>query len=599
LIRGRFFWKLYAGYVAIVLATTLLVGGLVAWRLRREWLHETENDLRDKATLIAEIAAPELSAERLALPAVRESLQAHVGELGAESGSRVTIIAADGAVLADSESDPARMTNHLDRPEILAARSHGIGTSTRHSETLGTPMIYVAIPVKTDGAIVGYVRASIPVSRFDRQIGDVREPVLFGAILAAALALGLGVFMSWRVTAPLSSIAAGARAIAQGQFDERIAVSAHDEVGALAASFNTMRDELRSRMQTITMDKNRLVAILSSMIEGVVAVDRDERIVHINSVAAAMLQVDPAEASGKRIWEATRVREVNEALGEAMRRAAGADTEAILVGDAHDRTIQLYAAPLRDDQGGIAGAVVVLHDVTALRRLETVRREFVANVSHELKTPLTAVRGMVETLIDDEAIAPDKRRHFLSRIQDQTLRLSALVNDLLTLSRVESRETPLEQVPVDLREVASESARSFALEAEKRGLALDASLPAQPLIVLGDREALAQAINNLLDNAVKYTPSGGRISLVLAPEGGAARVEVRDTGIGIEPREQARIFERFYRVDKGRSRELGGTGLGLSIVRNVAHAHGGDVQVESAPGRGSVFRLRFPLIRSG
>jgi len=598
-IRSRFFWKLYAGYIAVILLTTAFVVGLAAWQLRRDWLHETEVVLRSKAALLRELALPALVREELGgdagATADPEALHRRIRVLGGEIAARLTVVRADGVVIADSEQDPSAMNNHIDRPEILAARSHGAGASTRRSETVNATMLYVALRVEDESRVVGYARAALPLVSFDTQLRELTRPVVFGAAIAALLALLLGLYASWRVTSPLSAMTDAARAIAQGQFDQRVAISARDEVGDLARSFNTMRDELEQRVRTITTERSRVLAILSSMVEGVVAVDGDERIVHMNAVAGALLGVRPEEVSGKRVWEATRFQEVNDALAQSMREATSIRSEARLVGEKRDRVIEVNAAPLRGGDGGVAGAVVVLHDVTELRRLEEVRREFVANVSHELKTPLTAIRGMVETLIDDAAIEPAKREHFLNRIHDQTLRLSALVTDLLTLSRVESRDSALERETFDLREVAAESARGVATAMDERGLTFEISQPDDAVLVVGDRRALAQAINNLLDNAMKYTPSGGRVGLSVARAGGAASVEVRDTGIGIEPREQERVFERFYRVDKGRSRDLGGTGLGLSIVRNVARVHGGRVSLESVPGKGSGFSIIIPL----
>ncbi|MFN0152557.1 MAG: ATP-binding protein [bacterium] len=594
MIRSRFFWKLYAGYIAIILLTTAFVVGLSAWRLRQNWLHETEVALQSQATILREIARPTL-VPRDSGAADPALLQESVRALGAEIAARFTVVRADGVVIADSQQEPAQMNSQLDRPEILAAHSHGVGVSTRRSESVDAMMLHVALRVEDDARIAGYARAALPLVSFDSQLRELTRPVIFGAALAAFLALLLGLYASWRVTSPLASITGAARAIAQGKFDERVAISARDEVGDLARSFSTMRDELERRVETITTDRSRVLAIISSMVEGVVAVDSDERIVHMNVVAGSLLGVRPEDAVGKRVWEATRFHEVNEALAQSMREGTSVRGEARLVGEKRDRVIEVNAAPLRGGDGATAGAVVVLHDVTELRRLEEVRREFVANVSHELKTPLTAIRGIVETLIDDVAIEPAKREHFHRRIHDQTLRLSALVTDLLTLSRVESRESALDRAICDLREIAAESARAAAPAMEDKGLAFTVALHDAAVLVVGDRAALAQAINNLLDNAVKYTPAGGRVGFSLSVVVGMAHIKVQDSGIGIELREQERIFERFYRVDKGRSRDLGGTGLGLSIVRNVASAHGGRVSVESAPGQGSLFSILVPL----
>jgi two-component system phosphate regulon sensor histidine kinase PhoR len=331
-----------------------------------------------------------------------------------------------------------------------------------------------------------------------------------------------------------------------------------------------------------------------------VAVDREERVVHMNAVAGRLLGVVPVDSAGKRIWEVTRAVEIPEIL----ERTGGTDevtgsVELRVEGSSEPRVIELVASPLLDASGRRAGAVVVLHDVTELRRLEQVRRDFVANVSHELKTPLTAIRGLVETVIDDEQMEPATARRFALKIRDQVARLSTLVTDLLTLARAESTQVPRERPVIDLAAPVRECARRFAPLSAAEGVELVLSLPDEPIPLRADEEDLRQIVGNLLDNAIKYTPAGGRVDLGVVPGTSEVTIEVRDTGIGIEPRDQDRVFERFYRVDKARSRELGGTGLGLSIVKHLVQSLDGAISLESAPGRGSRFRVRLPLARPG
>jgi two-component system phosphate regulon sensor histidine kinase PhoR len=285
--------------------------------------------------------------------------------------------------------------------------------------------------------------------------------------------------------------------------------------------------------------------------------------------------------------------EVSEALGDAMRQNRVRVSEVRIPTPQKDQVIQLTATPLRDAGDEIGGAVVVLHDVSELRALEAVRRDFVANISHELKTPLTAIRGLVETLIDDDAMDRDTHDRFIEKIRDQSTRLTSLVSDLLTLSRLESGPGGLRFEPMDLRETVAESCRTQVHAAETKHVALSSGLPENPVTIEGDAEAMRELVDNLVSNAIKYTPSGGRVNVRLFAENGHAVLEVADTGIGIPPEEQTRVFERFYRVDKARSRALGGTGLGLSIVKHVALAHGGSVSLRSAPGRGSTFRVQL------
>jgi two-component system phosphate regulon sensor histidine kinase PhoR len=367
-----------------------------------------------------------------------------------------------------------------------------------------------------------------------------------------------------------------------------------DELGDLARSLNLMSGELRERTDTIVSDRNKFLAILGSMVEGVVAVDRDDRVVHMNEVAGRLLRASPSESVGKRIWETTRVVEVCEILDQSRRTAGAVDAEVRLSLANGEARIELRASPLVDGAGQLSGAVVVLHDVTELRRLEGVRRDFVANVSHELKTPLTAIRALVETLIEDRGMEPATRERFHEKIRDQAARLSSLVGDLLTLARVESQGPVHERRPLDVRSIVRDSAASIAHACGQKGLTLAISTAPEPLVVDGDEESLRQIVDNLLDNALKYTPSGGRIAVSALASEREAVLEVADTGIGIEPRDLERIFERFYRVDRARSRELGGTGLGLSIVKHLALSLGGNVAVESRPGHGTTFRVVLP-----
>ena len=317
----------------------------------------------------------------------------------------------------------------------------------------------------------------------------------------------------------------------------------------------------------------------------------------MNSAAEAILGIDATSAQGRRIWEVTRVVEVSEALNDAMKEDRVRVSEARIAKPQKDQVIQLIGSPLKNANGERVGAVVVMHDVSELRQLEGVRRDFVANISHELKTPLAAIRGLVETLIDDDEMEPATHQRFIEKIHDQSMRLSSLVSDLLTLSRLESDQGGVQFESTDLREAVAESYRALVHAAESKKVEMAARVADGPVVIEGDGEALRELVDNLLSNAIKFTPEGGRVNMRLGVEGPNAVLTVEDTGIGIAPEDQGRIFERFYRVDKARARQLGGTGLGLSIVKHVALAHGGNVSLKSAPGRGSTFRVQIPLRR--
>jgi two-component system phosphate regulon sensor histidine kinase PhoR len=589
-LRSRFLWKLYAGYVTVIFLTTAIVGIMVERWIEEDSLEETKEALRANAVLLRELALPFL------LGPVDPGLQKKAAELATLIGSRLTVIRADGTVVADSEEGPQNMDNHSTRPEITAACASGIGMATRYSQTVGVRMMYLALPAAVGGEICGFVRAALPLESVDSRLSHLRRTVAVGAGIAAAAALLLGYVVTRRVTRPLVTMTAVAESIAAGNYDQKVESRSKDEIGKLSRAFNRMAEQLTERMKTITRDRNKVLTILSSMVEGVVAVDHNERVIHMNAAAGQMLKANPQDSLGRRFLEVTQVEKVSETLSATLREAADHCGEIRLVGDSSDQVIELHSSPLRDGSGSLFGAVIILHDVTQVRRLEAVRRDFVANVSHELKTPLTAIRGLVETLCEEEGVDPGTQKRFLRKIRDQAARLSTLVADLLTLSRVESQGDALERQLLDLREIARSSAQRAQAMGEKKGLKFELVLPEQSMSIVGDEEALQQVLDNLLDNAVKYTPGGGRVWLRLRLEGEHVVAEVEDTGIGLEPQHLERIFERFYRVDKARSRELGGTGLGLSIVKHFVATLGGKVSVESTPGKGSTFRVRLPLV---
>ncbi len=592
MLRSRFLWKLYAGYVLLILISSSVIGYLAATRIESDSRKETALLLNSQASMLREMALPYIQ------KSLDSGLQNLLARLGLETGSRFTVIRSDGVVIADSDATPGPMDNHGKRPEILAARATGSGESTRFSNTIQREMMYVALRLDRDaeGNVLGFVRVSLPLDVIDERLHNLRKTVIWGAGLAALLALALGWLVARRITLPVERMTEVVHGLAEGKEVQKVPVDSADEIGRLGEAFNAMAAQLHDRMQTILTNSNKLAAILGSMVEGVIAVDTDDGVLHLNPAARQIIQVGPEECIGKRIWEVTRTREICEALTEALRSNSEVLKEISIVDRPRDRAIKIHASPLKDSEGRLAGAVVLLHDITALRRLETVRRDFVANVSHELKTPLTAVRGLVETMLDDPDIDSETSKRFLEKIHRQAMRLSALVTDLLTLSRVDRETTDLERTVIDLRQPVRESLRTLASSAEAKAITVQASMPEDSVKILGDSEALRQAVDNVLDNAIKYTPEGGRIALELKRNGDQASLSIEDSGPGIDPQHKDRIFERFYRVDKARSRELGGTGLGLSIVKHIAQAHDGEVYLESEPGQGSIFTISLPII---
>ncbi len=593
MLRSRFLWKLYAGYAVLIVLAVTTVGLLLGRRITADTRAETEHSLLMQAYLLRDIARSHLEG------ADASDLQDRIRALRTSMDTRLTVIRSDGTVVADSHENPATMDNHGSRPEILAARVGASGTATRFSRTVAATMMYVALSVEDGGELTGFVRVALPLTVIRTKLATIRVAMVLGATFAAAAALLVGFLLARRVIAPLVSMTVASESIASGNYEKRVSSMSSDEIGRLASAFNRMAAELERRLQTITEDRTKLLTILGGMVEGVVAIDGEQKVVHLNSAAGRILEVTPSDCIGRLIWEVTRARKVGESLERSLREGKEVSSELRLSGDHQDRVVELRAAPLQGGQGGLVGAVLVLHEVTELRRLETVRQDFVANVSHELKTPITAIRGLIDTVVEDADMPEETRKRFLQKVKDQAMRLSLLVTDLLTLARLESADGMLETESLDMRDSVEKSIRNFRAAAEEHRIQLIGDVPPMPVRVIGDAEALELVVNNLLDNALKYTPGGGRVWVRLDTDEGVAVLEVEDTGIGIAREHHSRIFERFYRVDKARSRELGGTGLGLSIVKHVCRALGGSISVASEVGTGSTFRVRIPLADNG
>ena len=604
MLRSRFLWKLYAGYALVILLSSGFVGGLVAKRVESKTLDETDTRLGAVAAVARDLVWEQFKAdgdwqledtELFKEGSSILTLQERLHRVGAEIQIRLTVVRRDGVVLADSEKDPGRMENHADRPEIIEAYESGSGRSTRFSKTLGRVLRYYAVPLTLNAADadqVAVVRASLPLTALEDHLEDLRRAVFLGALASTMAALFVGFLYARRVTRPILSMAQASQEIAAGDYEQRVDSPGRDELGTLARAFNTMSRELRGSIASMEADRTKLSAILSSMVEGVVAVDRDERVVHINAVAAQLLTVTSENVLSRPIWEIARLHEASELLGEVLSEAKNAQRELRMPGSP-ERVVELRASPLMSE-GRLSGAVLILEDVTQLRHLETMRQDFVGNVSHELKTPVTVIRGMIETMIDDAEMEPAMRERFLSRALLQAERMGDLVTDLLSLSHIESAPSLADMRPLDLRDSISRSVRTLQPLADGHSVTIVEKVPSEPVYALGEEEFLVQAVTNLLNNAIKYSPDNQFVEVRLSAHDNQALIEVEDQGAGIEAVHQERLFERFYRVDRARSRELGGTGLGLAIVKHIALSMGGEVSVDSTPGQGSTFKICLP-----
>jgi two-component system phosphate regulon sensor histidine kinase PhoR len=518
-----------------------------------------------------------------------------VDEAARRSRSRYTVIAADGRVLADSSVSDHRLAsldNHGNRPEVRQAVVSGSGTALRHSATLNEDFLYVAFPVRRHNRLLGVVRAARSLAEIEGEARRFRAAVATALLASFFITAFLSTLLASTLARPLRELMDAARRFAAGDLDARIAVRRKDELGELAIILNQAAEQLRERWGESERDRRRIDAILSAMGDGLLAVDHRGFVVLANRSLRESLALD--QPVGRHFLESIRQREVGDVVDRILRTGERYAAEVELL---HPRrTYALIGFPFPGEEGAPSGAVISFHDITERLRLEEIRRDFVANASHELRTPLTSVRGFVEALEDGALETPETARRFLGKIRFHADRMATLISDLLELSRLESGEVVARPQHVDTGQIVREIASTFVEQAEHKRIELKVVTRSAPSIVT-DPEHFGHILSNLVDNAVKYTPEGGRIEVAASTSAaGQAVVEVRDNGPGIPVSHLQRIFERFYRVDKARSREAGGTGLGLSIVKHLAERIGADIHVESVEGQGSIFRILIPRI---
>jgi two-component system phosphate regulon sensor histidine kinase PhoR len=583
------FFRFLAGACLVVLPALLFLQAAVTDLAERNELEHEGERLVLATRVLARPVENWLALEPAERPAVTSLIR--------EESVRLTVFGPDGAVFGDTDpADDPRVTAELARSDIAVARNVGFASSERMDHlaegVVRSRTVRLSAP---DGEVLGFLRFGVVRSGRSTLVSELGDrfalAVLCGAILAAAAAA----FWARSVERPLRSLGESVEQLASGEFEGVVQVPPRPPFRELGLAIEDLKETSRERVDTMNTDRNKVLAILGVMVEGIVAVDAEERVVHMNAAAARILGVQSANSEGRRVLEVTRVREIHQILARVLSDGREERVELRVVQPPRDRYVTAHATPLLDADSQIVGAVIMLHDVTELRRLEAIRRDFVANVSHELKTPITAIRGIVETVLDDPEMDGGVRNRFISRIRDQSMRLSSLVTDLLTLSRLESDSPVGEMQFVDLRIAVSDSYSAHVQHAEDKGVRLGQTIPASPIRVLAEMDSMRLLFGNLIDNAIKYTPEGGHVRVSLTTEDQKAVVIVEDDGIGIERKHLERIFQRFYRVDKARSRELGGTGLGLSIVKHVCIAHRGDVSVDSTPGEGTRFTVHLPL----
>ena len=576
-------WRIVLSYTALIFVSMGAVSIYLVDFVRDTYISNLEERLEQEAGLVGEAASRYFSR-----PLDPADLQVASGRIGSLINARVTVIARDGTVLADTWEDPTVMENHALRPEFQGALSTGLGRNTRVSATVVQEMLYTAVPIRVDGTLMGVARVAVPTSTVHANVNRIVATISFSATVVTVLSLALGYLLARRTARSVRSVTQAAHRLASGELEQRVEALSSDETQYLAEAFNKMASALRTMIHELSGERDKLSSVLDTMADGVIVIGPEGQVVLLNPAVQALLGVRRENPVRERFMELVRDHELQRLVKHCQETGQRQHGEIELL--QLRRYLSAIATPLSGD--GSPSVLLTLHDLTRIRQVETTRREFVSNVSHELRSPLASVKAMVETLedgaIEEQQVALD----FVRRIHKEIDRMTSMTETLLELARMESGHVTLQVTPLGLRSLVTEVVQDFQARAEAKEIILKATLPDSLTTVAGDEEKVRQVLGNLLDNAIKFTPQHGEVT-VSAKEGETAvEVSVSDTGIGIPKEHLPHIFERFYKVD--RSRRDGGTGLGLAIVKHIVQAHGGEVRVESQEGTGSTFTFTVP-----
>ncbi|MDD4355661.1 MAG: ATP-binding protein [Smithellaceae bacterium] len=522
-----------------------------------------------------------------------QAISGHLQVISKISQSRVTLVNAQGVVFADSEKEITGLENHLYRPEIQSARLRGTGRAVRYSSTLGVDMLYVAVVIKDREKISGYVRLARPLHDVQSAVEQVYQSIFLAMVIGAIVSLLVAMFFAWRLSEPIRTMEEFTQRLRQGLPVGFLRMQTTDETKTLAENINYLVEELQDKIQLANEEKSKLMTALTSINEGVLILNREERIEFLSPSLAGILSGQYEDFLGKTLLESFRNVELQNAFQSFKNTKTGASREIALGGA--DPVIMNVSLSGVQGLPGEEKTMIVFHDVTRLKKLERIRTDFVANVTHEIRTPLTAIIGYLETLQDGALDRPQDAKRFIDIILNQARRLNRLVEDLMTISKIELGEVALHFEDISLSEIAGNVISLLEAGAEVKAITIENHIPKDLPAVKADRDRLSQVFVNVLDNAVKFTPDGGHVSIDCFVQGENLVVSITDTGGGIPREEISRLGERFYRVDKTRSRELGGTGLGLSIVKHLMIAHGGRMEIESQLGTGTKVLLFFPV----
>ena len=582
--------KLVLFYVCVLFLSFFIIGYSLNKNLEENSLRELRIFLTEEAKIIAlNLDIDNLKTENTVY------LNKFSKALSSIIQNRITIIDVSGKVLLDTDlsiSNPLELENHANRPEVRKALRGENSFEIRYSPTIKVNLLYVAVPLLKENKPIGVIRISMPLVQIKQEFETLRNAISFSFVIAFALSVFLGFLFINGITKPLNRIIYSAKKFSKGELKHKILVDSSDELGELARVLNEMSQNIEDKIKEIELQNQHLAAILQSMVEGIIVVDKDSRVISVNRPAEEIFEIKQEEVKDKLFLEVVSNNEIDDVISEVLRFGSFKSKELSLVWPIK-KVFKLDASPIFENKE-ITGCLLVVHDFTEIRKLEVMRKDFVANVSHELKTPLTTIKGFVDTL--KEGAFEDKKNalNFLNIISEHTLRLENLINDLLSLSHIESKEIILKKTFFDICALVDNVLKSFQFNLDKNNIIVENKLN-NPLLVFADKDKITQVINNLVDNAMKFNKENGSIKIYSLKEDSFVKIFIEDSGIGIPKEDLPRIFERFYRVDKARSRDMGGTGLGLSIVKHIVKLHNGSVGVDSIEGSGSKFYFILPL----
>jgi two-component system phosphate regulon sensor histidine kinase PhoR len=577
-----FQWRIAIPFIILIVASMAVLGVYQTNSLRHSQLDNLRFHLEQEARIMVDASLPSLLGQG-------DSPDVLAKKLGTDIDSRITIIAPDGTVLGDSIEDPATMENHSTRPEVIAALASGIGESTRFSTTLQQRLMYVAMPVISQGQVLGIARVALTLKAVDSSINHVTRTIILATVVIAALAILAAWLIARTTTRPIRQLTKAAKGIAAGQLGQKIAVTRKDEIGQLARAFNEMSANLKATVEAISTEKTKLVNVVANMADGIIMTDAEGNILLANEAAGRLFGFKQEKAVDKPVIEVVHDHEVEEILKRCLK--TGREQNSQFESGIARRFLRAIAVPIVKDSR-LYGTLLLLQDLTELKSFQTMRRDLVGNISHELRTPIAGIKAMAETLrdgaIDDKETAID----FLARIESEADRLTQIVTELTQLSRIETGRAELKMEDVDLNALADEALTELQPLAERQQITLVQELSPDLPSIQADRDRIRQTIINLAHNAIKFNRPGGRVTIVTGYDAKSVTVSVSDTGAGISREDLPHVFERFFKADKARTG--GGSGLGLAIAKHTVQAHGGDISVRSEEGQGSTFTFSLP-----